>query len=33
MKRILIDMDDVMAETGLKILETYNNLFKTKFEK
>ena len=29
MKRILIDMDDVMAETGLKILSTYNNLFDT----
>lgn len=29
MKRILIDMDDVMAETGLKILKTYNELFAT----
>lgn len=33
MKRILIDMDDVMAETGLKILETYNTLFNTNFKK
>lgn len=29
MKRILIDMDDVMAETGLKIIATYNKLFGT----
>lgn len=33
MKRILIDMDDVMAETGLKILETYNQLFGTKYQR
>lgn len=33
MNRILIDMDDVMAETGLKILSTYNNLFRTNFKK